>query len=229
MTTSVEKLNELFNTAKTYWVCPVTGTRIDSADAAAIAAHKDKVIKAAVANEKAKALKDGVNKYKETIQKVESLEALRCELMGFVCFITGEVVDFQIAIHRNALQGVYRGVLAVVILDYKNLSAAVRAALAQHFHVVKEGQEFGILVETHSSAYLKDAYFWQNTRLDKREKALAHNLYLAQFEDVVAKKAELKAIVRELHALRVNHATVLGQYNALKEKKLKGFTDIYRK
>ena len=51
MTTSVEKLNELFNTAKTYWVCPVTGTRIDSADAAAIAAHKDKVIKAAVANE----------------------------------------------------------------------------------------------------------------------------------------------------------------------------------
>lgn len=229
MTTSIDKLNELFNTAKTYWVCPVTGVRFDASDSAAISAHKDKVISNAIATQKAKALKDGIRDYKVQVQSSDSIEKLQSELSGFVCFLTGEVVDFKVQIRRNKLQGTYRGFLAVTILDYKNLSAEVKQALQQGFNLAKEGNNYVVLVDIGNNSYFKDAYYWQNTRLDKREKALAHNLYLAKFDDVVAKKEELKSIIRELHVLRAKHGEVLKQYNALKESKLADFDDIYRK
>ncbi len=110
-----EDIKKLLESQHTYWICPVTGKKINSEDTAAIAQYKEKLLKDAQKEDEQNLIKDGVKKIhqKVKINSRQDLEKYCTDLAKFLKITppTISIKNFQskdvkngFAVHLNMFE-----------------------------------------------------------------------------------------------------------------------------
>lgn len=229
MAKAKQNIEELLNSAKAYWVCPVTGKQIDATDTATIEAHKQGLIQkekekdiqrqqtkaiTMLKKEYAKITKlQGLNEY---IANVINIKAPNIDKKNMPVFSV-EAVDFA-----NTAYVMERDEVAIKI---SNLVPVVRTILKndlrkgidvrnpdEHFYVVSRHNNpltlaiFDFQVETRNTKVIKVGVE-EKARLDK------HPQYPML-------RAQLQDIKDELHNLHNKHAAIDSQMEKIRREVL---------
>lgn len=240
-----KSIHELFDEAKVYWVCPVTGVKIDSNDAAAIESHKKRVIKQEEEKALAKLQEKDLRALRKELPNITSVKDMNDWLVKLfnVKFPDLKKEQIPFVVVTNQIPK-HEGVINFHKIDYsflkfENWETKFGNTLINYGINVQnltpkdspeKNKEYIGFVLKRMNPFLSNVYEYQKTIMFSPSKpvGLEEKQILQKNPRYVELVKEIKSLAKQLHDIKEQHAVVNNEMSEIRQKILgeKTFDDF---